>query len=648
MKKLLNKNKFSLPILFILIVVASLSCERPWVEPWPPDAARQPSDVWANYNLSRGFIERVFSTNIISAGIMDVEGSGMMASASDEAEHSNQQGVVQRFTNGVWGPTNIPTMSYGNVYMADQPRSPWDNSFIGIRRINIFLENIDKSVIIDDVTIPSRRWEKTWYLGQSYFLRAYLQFDLLMRYGAFPISLKSQTLDEDLFQPRNTLKECFDQIIEDCDSAILKLPYIYDDNNWYRPSKTAAQTLKAKAQLYYASPLFQGDPATQPYGIAKNTVGEVARWEEAAATAREAIMENTLHDLMPVTKYTRPLSDAGSYNSQLNLIIAPNQIESIWSSNRSTTNSLNNEIYNLPDNVEGCYGYTNPTQNLVDAFEVVPLEAGTVPQKPITSPTPAAVPFNWSNPVHALNPYANRDPRFYSSINYNGVLWGTSSSYRYYIDTYEPSNIGGVDYPGGVHRDTKRPNSTKTGYYFRKYLSEGVHKYVSGYYTTPTRFKNMYRFSELILIYAEAMNEAYGPYVANPSGPLRNISGTAASSAREAVNLIRARVAMPPIALGLSQDSMRSVIKHERQVELCFENHRFYDLRRWKEGEILAAPIYGVKVTPTAFVSGRPTTFTYQRVKVEDRVFSDKMYWWPIPFSEIAKYEGKLKQNPGW
>jgi hypothetical protein len=436
------------------------------VEPWPPDGARLPSDVWANYNLSRGFIEKIYLDGILTAGIMDVEGNAMTASATDEAEHSDQQGAIQKFTNGAWNSTNIPNMNYGNVSYSGYFRSPWDNAFVAMRRVSIFLDNIDNSVIIDDVTIPARRYEKTWYIGQAYFIRAFLEFELLMRYGAFPITLKSQTLETDnLFLPRNTPKECYDQIIADCDTAMTFLPYIFDDNNWYRPTKTAVQTLKAKVQLYWASPLFQGDPATQPFGIAKNTVGEVQRWVDVVKSATAAIQENTFHDLMPMTSYVRPLSASGTYNNQLNIVGPPNQVETIWSTFRSSTNSLNNELYNLPDGVEGASGYTNPTQEMVDAFEVIPLVAGTPPQKPITTGTPVAVPFNWSNPVHAANPYANRDPRFYSSINYNGYQWGTNLApgYGYYIDTYEPSSISGVSYPGGVHRQTQRPLSTKTG-----------------------------------------------------------------------------------------------------------------------------------------------------------------------------------------
>ena len=143
------------------------------------------------------------------------------------------------------------------------------------------------------------------------------------------------------------------------------------------------------------------------------------------------------------------------------------------------------------------------------------------------------------------------------------------------------------------------------------------------------------------------MNEAYGPYGEDPKGSLR-IDGI--NTAEGAINAIRARVNMPPLPTGLSKDEMREKIKHERRIELCFEGHRFYDLRRWKEGDKLGAPIHGVVITPTGFnEKGRPTGFTYEVEKVEDRVWRDCMYWWPIPYAEIVKYPNNgLEQNPGW
>lgn len=642
MKNLAHKIRPRHAGILLVFLLTFMSCERAWLEPWPPDGARQEKDIWENYNFSKGALDRVYADALNTVNLSDLQGPAMLASATDEAEHTDPAARVQAFTDGSWSPSRGVTVAWGGTYRYNL-RDPWYNSYTAIRRINIFLANVDNSAIIDDPSVPSRRYERTQFKGSAYFLRGWLYWELFRRYGAFVINNDVLSLTEDdLFKPRNTLEECYQQIINDLDSAYAKLPYLYDDNNWHRATKTMAQSIKAMVQLYYASPLYQGDPATQPYGLPANTVGDVDRWLDVIETTRAAIQENPFYNLMPITKFSRPYSNSGTYISQLVLVNVPTQVEAIWSTNRSSQmrpGTYDNERNALPDNVEGCYGYTNPTQEMVDAFEVVPLVAST--GKPVAGAT--AVPFDWNNPAHAADPYANRDPRFYASINFNGNYWGATSSKSYYIDTYE----------GGIHRDYTRPNHTKTGYYYRKYISDTFYKYVSGSYSSVTRFKIHMRFAELLLIYAEAMNEAYGPDVPHPDGPLRSVGSPAStpSTAREAVNVIRARVGMPPIPLGLTQAEMRDKIKHERRIELAFERHRFYDLRRWKQGEILGQPIHGIKITPAGIdpVTNRPILpYTYEVVKVEDRVWDDKMYWWPIPYSEILKYEGRLIQNPGW
>lgn len=623
------KKSYKIFILSVIMVAALASCERPFLEPWPPDAARTEQDVWDTYDYCKGMVDVLYADQIMAPYVNDVNGYGMLASATDEAEHSNSTGAVQNFTNGVWNPTSVPTMLYGGPWVNSRNwRSPYNNSYYGIRRANLFLEGIDKStVLIDDPNDPTKAYERTYFKGQAYFWRGLLQFWLLRTYGRFVISTESEDINdtETLLRPRNTLDECVAQIVKDCNSAIDSLPLLWDEANWHRANRTAAMALKSRVLLYYASPLYQGDFAS--HGIAKNTTGDVQRWIDAADAAREAINENSFYELTPVTKFTRPFSNSGTYNYVVHFAGNLANKEIIFATGKTTLYSRQNEYYNLPAGVDGCYGYTNPTQEMVDEFEVV---TGSGSNR-------KAVPFDWNNPEHAAAPYENRDPRFYASILYNGKLWGASTSKAYYIDTYE----------GGVHRNRLLYNCTKTGYYYCKFLSEGVYANVSGQYSNPSRGRHEFRFAELVLNYAEAMNEAYGPYGEDPNGVLR-INGI--NTAEGAINAIRARVDMPPLPSGLSKDEMREKIKHERWIELCFEGHRFWDLRRWKEGEKLGEPIHGIIITPTEINSkGRPTKYAYKVEKVEDRVWRDCMYWWPIPYSEIVKYtNGAMEQNPGW
>ena len=620
------KKFYSLFILSIMMVALLASCERPFLEPWPPDAARTEEDVWDTYDYAKGMVNVLYADHIMCPYVYDITGYGMLASATDESEHSEPSSEIQSFTNGVWNPTSMPTIIYGGPWVSSRnSRQPYRNSYIGIRRCNLFLSNVHKTnVLIDDPSDPTKAKELTYFKGQTYFWRALLQFWLLRNYGRFMISTEPEDINsEALYRQRNTLEECVAQIVKDCDSAIDSLPTLWDEANWGRADRTAAQALKSRVLLYFASPLYQGDWDT--WGNPKNTTGDVQRWVDAVDAARAAINDNDFYNITKVTQFGRPYSynSSGSYNDVVVLNANMDNKEIIFATGKTTYYSGRNEFYSLPAGVDGCYGYTNPTQEMVDAFEVV--KDGV------------AVPFDWNNPEHAKDPYANRDPRFYASINYNGKFWGYSTSKGYYIDTYE----------GGVHRNRLLSNSTKTGYYYCKFLSEKFYSYTTNNYTTPSRRRHEFRFAELVLNYAEAMNEAYGPYGEDPKGSLR-INGI--NTAEGAINAIRARVNMPPLPTGLSKDEMREKIKHERRIELCFEGHRFYDLRRWKEGDKLGAPIHGVVITPTGFnEKGRPTGFTYEVEKVEDRVWRDCMYWWPIPYAEIVKYPNSgLEQNPGW
>ena len=656
-------KKIYIAFLISVLSLALSSCERSVLEPWPPDAARQAEDIWGNYYYTKGVLDRAYTGEGTCAHWSDVYGATIngalsmspLACATDEAEHTVATANVQRFTNGNWNTTNTPTTYYGSRYNGHNARSPWINAYLGMRRLHLFLDNVEHSVLIDDPDDPTRAHDRTYWRGQAFFLRAFFSFEILKRYGGYPISLHVEEISEDLYRPRNTMEECVAQICADLDSAAAMLPALWDEENWHRANRMFAQALKSRVLLYYASPLYQGDFWT--FGLNKGEVGDVQRWIDAVDASREAINNNDFYNLMEVTNFNRPYSNEGTYGYQIGLTGNLENVEQIHtngfysgSSSGGTYFSVYDERYNLPDGLDGCYGYCNPTQEMVDAFEVV---TGTGSNR-------KAVPFDWNNEAHAKNPYANRDNRFYNSIIYNGMIWGESSSKATTIYTYEPVTIGTVSYPAGKHRDRSRLNATKTGYYYRKYFSEAVYSLKSGNYTRPSRSHFDTRFAELVLNYAEALNEAYGPDAPDPKGELREILGVEGiNTARQAVNIIRSRVNMPAVdrEKTSTQEGMREAIHHERRIELCFEGQRFYDLRRWKEAEeVLGKPIHGIKITPTKFNNqGVPTEYNYEVEKVEDRVWMQKYYWYPIPYAELVKYAGKgpdgtnpIKQNPGW
>jgi hypothetical protein len=252
----------------------------------------------------------------------------------------------------------------------------------------------------------------------------------------------------------------------------------------------------------------------------------------------------------------------------------------------------------------GGWGGDTPLQNFVDAFE---MKNG----KAISDPTSGYDP---------QNPYANRDPRLTDVVLYNGHPYRGRP-----VQTFLP---GGADSKDGI----QNWNTTLTGYYLLKFMNESINAsdpnnlYLDQTQTQPFKY---IRYAEILLNYAEAQNESVGPD----------------NSVYSAINPIRERSGMPDLPSGLSQSDMRERIIRERQVELCFEEHRFYDVRRWKIADVVNnVPAYGI--SPVKQSNG---TIVYTKsVSLTGRKFSDKDYWMPIPQSEILASGGKLKQNPGY
>lgn len=464
---------------------------------------------------------------------------------------------------------------------ASNPDDAWSRNYQGIRKANDFLLNVLPG--IPDKVFRSQQTIDI-LTGQVYFLRAYFHFELVKRYGGIPIVTTIFDAGSQTNMARNTYDECVNFIASECDKAAAMLPVAYPNDNKTdlgRITKGAALALKARMLLYAASPLFNEPSATTD--TYAHGAYSPAKWEKAAGAA---------HDVIALNAY----SLYAKYDEFFTTLAANKEI--ILSRISGATNTVEKD--NGPSGYTGGSGGTGPSLNLVEAYEMA---NGTS--------------FNWNDPVMAASPFTGRDPRFYKSILYNGLKWMGDT-----IDTY----IGG--------NDLGKVNSTKTSFYLRKFLSENAKWYgVTGtaYHCFP-----LFRYAEVLLNYAEAMNEAYGPE-SDPKGY--------AMTAKQAIEMIRQRAGLSPYALqtGLTKEAMRSKIQHERQVELVFEEHRHLDVRRWKIAEAtLGAPVYGLHIEKQS--NG---TFTYQKVKVEDRIFTSKMYLYPIPQSEID-WNADLKQNPGW
>jgi len=340
-----------------------------------------------------------------------------------------------------------------------------------------------------------------------------------------------------------------------------------------RATKGAALALKARVLLYAASPLH-------------NTENDVTLWQNAAKAAKAVIDLNTY-------------ALASSYTAVVNNPSLTPGPELIFERREAASNGF--ERRNFPIGYEGGGTGTCPTQNLVDAYEMS--NTGL----PITDP---------ASRYNPLQPYSFRDPRLRATIIYNGTTWKSKQ-----VETF-----------AGGKNGLPITNATKTGYYLKKYVIEAINLDPKlGAVTTREHTWTLFRYGEILLNYAEAMNEAYGPTNASDMG----------LTALQAVNFIRKRAGMPNFSATLSPDAFRTKLRNERRVELAFEDHRFWDTRRWKIGEE-TKDIYAINITRNANLS-----LNYEVKLLEIRPFEERMYLYPIPQSELFK-NNKLIQNTGW
>lgn len=500
------------------------------------------------------------------------ENTSMLASSTDEAVHAVVGSGMQRWGEGGWSP-------------ADLLDNPLNKCYTGIRRSFIFEEEI--LPLVDNNVMGE--FGKKLCLGQIYFLRAYYNLEILKRFGGYPLVKTVLTTSDDLNIPRSTYDECVDYIVDLCGQAAELLPITYATNQLGRATKGAALALKARTLLYAASPLFN-DP-TQVDDTFEHGKYDASKWEKAAEAAAAVIKLNTYG------LYT----DGKGYEDFFYTLDKNNEI--ILSCMCAAHNDV--ERLNGPVSITNGEGGTCPSLNLVNDYEMIDGKA-----------------FDWNNPEHAANPFANRDPRFEKSILYNGSTWMNNMV----VETF----TGGKDFTG--------VKATRTGFYIRKFCN------ISASWNAPIgkafHCFPLLRYGDLLLMYAEAMNEAYGPDTDSKGYGL---------TARQAVALIRERAGLTgnidlseTVPAG-NREKMRIAIQHERRIELAFEEHRHLDLRRWKLAEqVLNQPVLGLKIDKK-----EDGTFTYTPQVVESREFTPKMYLYPFPQSEMSR-NTNLKQNTGW
>lgn len=534
--------------------------------------------------------------NYIPGGFNRI-GNDFLDAASGDAIPSRNNTSVEYYTNR-------------RISVLNNPDPYWANSYYGIRRANIFMQNIGKVPIVqtDSATTASAKLTRQYWKAEARFIRALMYFELLKRYGGVPlIGDKIFKLDDDLQIPRNTYADCVDYIVNECDAVKDSLrKEAIADADWGRIPKGAAIALKCRVLLYAASPLFNGggietDPVKK--ALTGYTSPLATRWQKVIDAAEELNAMN-YYKLFPTTP---PANAATAITNYISIFTTKKSVEIILA--KQSANSTNLENSQAPVGFAGTatsQGYTSPTQNFVDAFPMInglqPFNAdGTI---------------NTASGYSAAAPYFSRDPRLTATVFYDSLTWLGRR-----VETFE----GGLDKPN----TSATAVQTKTGYYLKKFL---------GNFPTGTTYSSqshnfpIFRYAEIVLNYAEALNEM-----------------NRVEDAVTQIKLIRQRAGITAgtntrygIKAGITQTEMRDLIKNERRVELCFEEHRFWDVRRWKTATTdLVGPVYGMKITKSG------TARVYEKIQVSNLLFDSKLYHMPLPYDETIKNRA-LIQNEGW
>jgi len=503
----------------------------------------------------------------------------------------------------------------------------WGPLFSNVRACNIFFDKMKDAEfdeqyddIIDRMT------------GEVYFLRAYTYHYLAALYGGVPLITEPFGLSDDFETPRSTYGATIDFIVADLDMAASLLGEDFEGSNAGRATKGAALHLKARTLLYAASDLHH-DMSTYAPGFSNPELlgytsgNQNTRWQ-AAKNAAKAVIDLGIYDLY---KPNPAPGDSIAQNFVDYFISYGYEDEDILLQYFTPKTDENWDGYN-PALYCGPNGYHNwgnnvPLGELVDDYE---MKDGSS--------------FDWSNPTHKASPYTNRDARFYATVLYEGTPWRTRPSDALGFDPWSKIQVGHVyDMSGTVivsGMDTRSGpiedwNGGKSGYYVRKFVDPTIDPQ---YVKQDVPFRH-FRYAEVLLNYAEACIE----------------TGDEAE-ARTYINMIRKRAGQPDI--DESGDALRQRYRHERRIEMAYEDQRFWDVRRWVIGPDAYHQTHAVDVR---YETDQPATnyrqadgstwgapiFAEKELGGDARAWLDKAYFFPIMRDEMNK-NTQLIQNPGY
>jgi hypothetical protein len=581
--------------IFLVIAASFWSCDE-YLDK-TPNADVTEKDVFSTYEAFQGF------EDVLYGCVVDVNNHAL-TTGSENGDLSiawQSWASARKFAEGnywdvlysYWQSNYWEENDNGTFGPQGTPSGIWPYSWKGIRIANICLEKLP--------LLQGTQEQKDLIEGQAYFFRAYLHWEIAVRWGGIPYTDKVYTADENLDIPRLTFQGTVERIVEDLDKAAALLPVDWDQTavgasrtgfNTGRATKGAALAYKAKALLFAGSPLMVHDG-----GGAYEFDPEYMQRAADAAWEVIQLANQGVYALTPSAQFQDMYAKTDG--------TIPWTSETIWEKipDQYGSGRMLNRLGRLyaPARFGGNAICETPVQNFVDRFE---MDNGL----PIDDPGSGYDP---------KDPWSNRDPRFRQFIYVDGDNAGNSP--LTVLELFQ----GGVD---------KEDPGVLTSYLNHKYWPKGVNQYDNLWsqftYSTP-----LMRLADVYLMYAEAVNEASGP-----GGSANGANLTAV----DAVNIVRSRSNMPDVNSKFtgSQEAFRQRIRNERSVELCFEGSRWNDMRRWY---IAHLPENKVQYD---LVFDKNHTF-FNRVVVFNRVFEQKHYWMPFYKQQTQLYP-EWPQNPGW
>ena len=596
-------------ILYLTVLLTMCSCQDMFE---PADENNRQED--AMYEESK-----------YAAGLLMYGYSRLPYSTSTETDVATDDAVTNN-TN-----SNFLNMATGTWSSERDPMSKWNSCKDGIQYVNKFLTIVDKVK-----WAPSAASKQQMFIdrqkGEAYGLRALFYYNLLQAHGGYadddilygvPLLTEPEDGSSDFNQPRALFSDCVKLCFADCDSAMKYLPMDYID--------VTSEEIPAKYKALGAETTgYNLVFGTRSRGLMSGKIAEAIKAQVALLAASPAFRDQSdvtsaeaavlCANVLKRIGGLEGFDETGNiwYKNKTKLEPSASEMpEILWRADRSKDASQERE--NFPPTLYG-NGRVNPSQNLVDAF---PMRNG----RPITDPKSGYDP---------KNPYANRDLRLDDNILYNGMTFRKTVIITGTYPNENDESLDNINYGN---------TSTRTGYYLKKLLRDDVSPLGSSLVEQQHIYPRI-RYTEIFLAYAEAANDAWGPK-ADPTG--------VGFTAYDVIKAIRGRAGLGTDEYGLplpdgdayleecasDQAKMTNLIRNERRIELCFENKRFWDLRRWKMP--LDETVKGVMID-----RNDEGELSYTIIDVEERKYDNSYQWYgPIPKGEVLRWSN-LKQNKGW